>query len=205
MSRRRRNTLIITCFLLASSVVALDIRKGKQLRKAILRTSQEADDFRKYHNKTFTVINIVDGDTFDINISDGQYGHTRIRLLGIDTPETKGSKYPAMYYGKEAEAFAAQLALNKQVTVLLDEVSGTRGKYGRLLAHLKLPDGRLINDELLRNGCAYADLRFKNNRFQRYVNIQQEAITARAGLWQEVDKHQLPQWLQRERPDILDF
>ncbi|HUT47490.1 MAG TPA: hypothetical protein VMX36_14510, partial [Sedimentisphaerales bacterium] len=83
MSRRRKNGIVFLCLLAVMLLVWLDhalIGHGRQL----LPKSEEqatASDLEKYHRKTFTVVNIIDGDTFDIDIPDGRYQHTRIRLL----------------------------------------------------------------------------------------------------------------------------
>jgi len=204
MSSRQRHLAIAVCLLLAGVVVWLDKGSGgRRLRHAITR-QWPRNDTEKYHRNSFKVTYIVDGDTLHIDIADGKYDHTRVRLLGIDTPETKQGKQQAMYYAAEATDFATQLALNKEVTVILDDKSPPRDKYNRLLAHLELKDGQTVNDLLVRNGFAYADLRFDNDRFDRYVALQNEAKRARKGLWKGVKKDQLPKWLQRERPDILD-
>ena len=204
MSRWHRQMIIVVCFLLVGVAVWLDKGVGgRGLRRAITR-KWPRNDTEKYHRKSFKVIYIVDGDTLDIDIADGKYDHTRVRLLGIDTPETGEGKGQAMYYAAEAMEFATQLALNKEVTVILDAKSPARDRYGRLLAHLQLEDGRIVNDQLVRNGFAYTDLRFDNDRFDRYVDLQNEALRGQKGLWKEVEQEQLPGWLQRERPGILD-
>ena len=202
MSRRRRSALFFMCVLLAVALMWLDRGTGGGLRRAITR-KWPRDDFEKYHERTFKVVYIVDGDTLDIDISDEKYDHTRVRLLGIDTPETAGGKGEPMYYGAEATAFATKLALNKKVTVILDRKSRTRDRYNRLLAHLELKNGKILNEELIRNGFGYADLRFANDRFDKYVKLQDGAMKEKRGLWKEVKREQLPKWLQRERPDLL--
>jgi len=189
---------------MAVAVVGLDRRQGKYLRGVISQKFALGDDFQRYDGKSFKVTYIVDGDTLDIDVADDKYDHTRIRLLGIDTPEVKNRRQDAMYYGPEASRFASRTALGKEVTVLLDKESGTRDKYGRLLAHVLLADGRGVNEELVRKGFAYVDLRFENERFDRYVQLEVEARETAAGLWKEVSKEQLPRWLQRMRPGILD-
>jgi len=199
MSRRQRTVLIVVCVLAAGVAVWLDRQAGSGLRRRIVQTWPR-NDVEKYNGRKFTVVNIVDGDTLDIDIADGKYKHTRVRLLGIDTPETGAGKTEAMYYGQEATEFARSLALGKRVTVFLDSKSKTRDRYGRLLAHLKLEDGRIVNEELVAGGFAYADLRFANDRFKEYVGLQAEAKAHKKGLWNQVTTEQLPRWLQRERP-----
>lgn len=203
MSRRRRRGVYLLCILLTASVVWIDRYHAKPLRKKISRTFS-SDDFARYHEREVTVINIVDGDTIDIDVPDGKYDHTRIRLLGLDTPETKQPGKPVMYYGQEAADFAKSLVLNKKVTLIMDKLSGPRGKYGRLLAHIKMHDGRILNRQLIAQGYAYADLRFPNEDYQAYIDLQTKAIRSKTGLWKEVTFKQLPPWLQREKPNILE-
>jgi len=192
------------CVIMAAVTVWLDRRFGKPVRKAVSQRSHHGSDYTKYHGKTFKLIHVVDGDTFDIDIPDGEYDHTRIRLLGIDTPETKRPGQPVMYFGHEASDFAKQLASDKNVTVTLDTVNDSRDRYGRLLGHIKLPNGKMLAEEMVRNGFAYADLRFDNDYFDELLAIQNEAIKTKKGLWKEVTKSQLPKWLQRERPSLLE-
>ncbi len=176
----------------------LDREKGSGFRRQIVRTWPRSD-FEKYDGAGFKVVNIVDGDTLDIDVPDGEYEHTRVRLLGIDTPETGRGEGHQMYYASEATEFAKSLALDKKITVILDSKSKTRDRYGRLLAHLELEDGRIVNEQLVAKGFAYADLRFVNDRFDRYVKLQAEAEKANLGLWKEVKKEDFPKWLQRLR------
>ena len=206
MSRRRRFVLFSLCLLFAAVLIRLDhgFRPQKQqLGPESKNLSHSiASDFEKYHEKTFTVINVVDGDTIDINIPDGQYKHTRIRLWGIDTPETKSEKFGEMYFGPQAVEFTSRLVLNKHVCLYLEK-HRTRGKYGRLLAYLQIPDSRLLNEILLAEGYAYADLRFKHSFFNKYKQLQAAARSKKRGLWQNVKRNQLPQWLQRIKPILL--
>jgi len=200
MSRRHRTVIVVLCVLSAGAAVCLDRGAGKAVRRRIVRTWPR-NDVEKYDGRNFLVVNIVDGDTLDINIADDKYEHTRVRLLGIDTPEAGAGKTEQMYYAAEATEFARALALGKKVTVILDQKSPTRDKYGRLLAHLELEDGRSVNEELVQKGFAYADLRFANDRFDEYVELQDEAVRAKRGLWQQVTKDQFPKWLQRRWKD----
>ncbi len=164
----------------------------------------KAYDFKKYHAQTFTVVKVVDGDTIDIDIPDEPYEHTRIRLWGIDTPETKNPNVGVMYFGPEAAEFATKLVLGKPVTVYLDEGNNTRGKYGRLLAYVQLPDGRFLNEVLLTEGFAYADLRFRHSFYNRYKQLDASARGLKKGLWEKVTRDQLPEWLQQRKPNLLN-
>ena len=186
-------------------VFVLAVAVGVRLDRSgvVQKWRGEPDDFGKYHAKTFTVVKVVDGDTIDIDVADGEYEHTRIRLWGIDTPETKSSRYGVMYYGPEATHLTSELAQDEDVTVYLDEGNRTRGKYGRLLAYVKLPDGRCLNEVLVGEGYAYADLRFKHSLYHRYKQLEAVARGQRKGLWEEVSREQLPEWLQKKKPKLL--
>ncbi len=164
----------------------------------------KAYDFQKYHTKTFTVVNVVDGDTIDIDIPDEPYEHTRIRLWGIDTPETKNPDLGVMYFGPEAAEFASRLVLKKSITVYLDESNNTRGKYDRLLAYVKLPKDGFLNEILLDECFAYADLRFRHSLYNRYKQLDASARGLKKGLWENVTREQLPEWLQRMKPNLLN-
>ncbi len=205
MSRRRRNILFIAGVLLAAGVACLDRTWLKQALQSAPKTQQQfaARDLEKYHAKTFTVVRAVDGDTIDIDVPDDNDPHTRIRLWGVDTPETKDTKTGVMYFGPEASAFTKNLTEAKVVTVYLDKDKNTRDKYNRLLAYVQLPDKKFLNEVLLSEGYAYADLRFRHSYYNKYKQLEAAARSQKKGLWANVTREQLPDWLQRERPDLL--
>jgi len=202
MSRRARGIVIVLCFLAAGAVILLDQACISQRSKPASIERAGAYDFNRYHAKSFTVAKVVDGDTIDIDAPDGDKEHTRIRLWGIDTPETKHPEVGVMYFGPEAAEFATELALGKQVTVYLEE-HRTRGKFGRLLAYVQLPDGRFLNEVLVSEGYAYADLRFQHSFYNKYKQLEAIAHSQKKGLWLKVTSDQLPEWLQRMKPNLL--
>lgn len=204
MSRYRKAGIVTLCLSVVAVFVWLDNsslqrRWGWQPR---FEEKARAWDLEKYHKKTFTVVKIVDGDTFDIDIPDVNHNYTRIRLLGVDSPETKSLYSSVMYFGPEAAEFAEKSALGKQAKIYLEE-HNTRGKYGRLLAYIQLPDGRFLNEVLLAEGFAYADLRFRHSLYQKYKQLESSARRQQKGLWEEVTREQLPEWLQRMEPELL--
>jgi len=203
MSRRGRNIIFAFCLLALIVFIRLDhsrLTPARQNRPAA-ETKVNARDFERYHEKTFTVVRVVDGDTLDIDVPDGNNLHTRIRLWGIDTPETKNPKTGIMYFGKEAAEFAAKSALGKDVIIYLEE-HRTRDnkKYNRLLAYVRLPDGAILNEVLLTGGFAYADLRFRHSFYNKYKQLEALARSQKKGLWLHVTRDQLPQWLQQKKP-----
>jgi len=204
MSRRRKATITALCLLAAAVLIWLDHSPVRHTWQVQPKSAEEAAayDFQKYDKKTFTVINVVDGDTIDIDVPDDNFPRTRIRLWGVDTPETKNPKVGVMYFGPEASAFTKELALEKPVTVYLEE-HRTRDKYGRLLAYVQLPDRRFLNEVLLEEGFAYADTRFRHSFYNKYKQLEASARSRKKGLWLNVTREQLPHWLQRKKPNLL--
>lgn len=118
---------------------------------------------------------VVDGDTFVV-------GRTRVRLLGINAPESVDPRRPVQYYGKEAAAFARRLLQGR--TVLLQPGRNPRDRHGRLLAWVWLEDGRFVNAELVRLGYAQVYTFPDNPDHARLLLLcQREARAAGRGLW----------------------
>lgn len=205
MSVRRRSIIIVLCILAAVVLIWLDHSslRGNRQRQPQSGEQIKSYDFEKYHTKTFTVVNVVDGDTIDIDAPDGKYDHTRIRFWGIDTPETKNPKTGVMYFGPEASDFTKKATLGKKVTIYLDEANRTRGKCGRLLAYVQLSDERFLNEVLIAEGFGYADLRFRHSFYNKYKQLEAAARSTKKGLWSKAKREQLPSWLQREKPNLL--
>lgn len=150
-------------------------------------------DFEKYHGNTFTVVKVVDGDTVDIDTPDRAAGYktTRIRLWGVDTPETKKENTPIQHFGPEATDFAKRTCLGKTVRLELDPRE-TRGKYGRLLAYIYLPDGSMLNRRIVAEGYGYADPRFGHAHKTEFRRLQTAAMKNHLGLWAEVTRQDIP-------------
>ncbi|MGC9454955.1 MAG: thermonuclease family protein [Phycisphaerae bacterium] len=155
-------------------------------------------DEAKYHDQTFRVVKVIDGDTFDVDIPDGKYDTTRIRLWGVDTPEVHdpdNPDAPPEHFGPEASRFAKELLEGADVRLELVP-SRIRGIHGRLLAYVYLDDGRMLNRLLIEQGYGYADPRFDHPRKEEFRELQREAMRAGRGLWAEVTEAKLPDYYQ---------
>jgi micrococcal nuclease len=195
-----RKIATVLCVLAATGLFALDRTAVRKVWRSQPQTQsqQTATDFETYNGKQFAVVKVVDGDTLDIDIPDANYNHTRIRLWGVDTPETKDPRMAGpMYFGPEASEFATKLALGKQVGIYLDKDRNSRDKYHRLLAYVQLPDKTFLNEILLSEGYAYADLRFKHSFYNKYKQLESAARSQKKGLWAGVTPDKMPQWRQR--------
>ncbi|MFN8422481.1 MAG: thermonuclease family protein [Anaerolineae bacterium] len=94
---------------------------------------------------------MVDGDTLDV-LRDGQ--RVRIRLIGIDTPETTDPRTTVECFGREAAARATELLAGKLVRIATDPSQDEHDKYGRLLAYAWLDDGTFVNRTMIAEGFA---------------------------------------------------
>ncbi|GMV26418.1 MAG: hypothetical protein AMXMBFR58_24490 [Phycisphaerae bacterium] len=106
-----------------------------------------------------------------------------VRLLGVDTPETKDPRKPIEFFGREAAAFTTNLLTGESVYVI-EERPGRRDKYGRMLAHLyRAPDGLWVNLEIVRQGygVVYSGEAFE--RIDLFLKYQARAREAGKGLW----------------------
>jgi len=128
----------------------------------------------------YQIINVVDGDTFDVNM-DGRTEH--VRLIGLDTPETKKPDSPIECFGVAASNKAHEILDNQQVRLESDPINTNRDRYGRLLRYAYLPDGRLFNAEMIKQGYGFAYLSFPFTKSDEFRNYQTAARQNGAGLW----------------------
>jgi micrococcal nuclease len=198
MSRRTQKIITILCLAAVAAFVWYDRSRPHQTHPSPPAAAVDGDDFEKYHDKIFTVVKVVDGDTLDINLPDGKYKTTRIRLIGVDTPETKKTNTPVMYYGPQAYEFTRTHTLGKQIVVLLDTAGKPRDRYQRLLAYTKLPDGTILNELLISEGFAYAYTPYKHSFSNKYNQLAKQAKAAKRGLWKNVTPDQMPEWFRRD-------
>jgi len=111
------------------------------------------------------VSKVVDGDTFDVTVTEGDSrvmvdDVIRIRLADIDTPEVRGPK--ACEAGKKASAYTKTWLLGRTVSLDLDDKTG-KDEFGRWVAVCFL-DGKNFNKQLVDAGHAVIK-DFKNNEF----------------------------------------
>ena len=98
------------------------------------------------------VLDVVDGDTIDVLLSGRR---TRLRLIGINTPEVVDPRRPVQCFGREASARAHELLDGQTVWLEPDTSQGERDVFGRLLRYVWLPDGRLVNLQMVAEGYAH--------------------------------------------------
>ncbi len=137
----------------------------------------QKDDATKHEGKStlHRVIRVVDGDTVLVDIDGGE----RIRVIGIDTPETVDPNSPVECGGPEASAAAESLLEGKKVEVVHDPSQGEHDKYGRMLAYLDLPDGTDFGEAMLRAG--HAEEYTYDTAYERQATYRAAEESARGG------------------------
>lgn len=134
---------------------------------------------------TGQVVRIADGDTLTIT---SRGFDTRVRLVGIDTPEVYG---PRVECGaRQASARIKQLVrVGATVSVVSDPTQATRDRYDRFLGYVYLPgqsgQAGSVNYRLVREGLAYTYI-YRGVAFQyapAFLAAERQARAARRGVW----------------------
>lgn len=128
------------------------------------------------------VVSVKDGDTVEV-IRGGKA--VRIRLAEVDAPEKRQA------YGTQSKKFLSDLLFGKQVQVWVSDTD----RYGRLVAHLVLPDGRDAGREMLKAGYAWWYRQYSKDASLGV--LQDEARAAKRGLW--ADPAPVEPWLFRRK------
>lgn len=126
--------------------------------------------------QTYVVERAIDGDT--LLLTNGE----RLRLLGVDTPETVHPSHPVELLGPEASQFTKRMAEGRTVRLGFDKER--RDRYGRLLAYVYV-GGLMLNEELIRAGLSEAQLQYpySDAMKRRFRRAEDEARQARRGIW----------------------
>ena len=138
-----------------------------------------------------TVTRVVDGDTAVINVNGED---RRVRLLGVDTPETVHPNKPVQFYGKEASEFTKRELTNKRVWLEYDK--SPQDRYSRHLAYVWTAKPKAVNDETMRRdmfnarlllgGYAKVMMIKPNTRYvKEFTQFEGEAKGSRLGVWSQ--------------------
>jgi hypothetical protein len=111
----------------------------------------------------------MDGDTVEL-LENNQT--TRVRLYGVDAPEKNQD------YGTRARQFASDLAFGKNVQL----IEKGKDRYGRVIGIILLPDGRSLNEELVRQGFAWHYKEYAKD--EALAQLELDARQNRRGLWE---------------------
>lgn len=131
----------------------------------------------------YRVVRVADGDTLTVRIGSAL---ERIRVVGINTPETIDPRRPEQCFGREASAQAKALLTGASVWLERDQTQSERDKYGRLLAFVWLDDATDFGLKMIRDGFALEytyNLPYRNQL--EYRRAQASAKARGAGLWSQ--------------------
>ncbi|WP_409341095.1 thermonuclease family protein [Paenibacillus sp. MBLB4367] len=120
---------------------------------------------------------VVDGDTFETEKKE------KVRLIGVNTPETVKPNSPVEAFGKEASKYTKDQLTGK--TVYLFKDTGDKDKYSRLLRYVFIENEPVMfNETLLLNGYANTMTIAPNVMFaDKFVKLEREARDKKKGLW----------------------
>lgn len=141
---------------------------------------KEEEDRGRY-DAVANVSRVVDGDT--VEIDPAVNGYSEVRLIGVDTPETKDPSEGVEPYGPESSNYATSVLEGEEVELEFDEER--EDQYGRLLAYVYLAgDEDMFNAELVEGGYAQAYTVDPNARYEeRFASFQEDARDAEIGIW----------------------
>ena len=127
-------------------------------------------------NGSVRVVRVVDGDTLVLD------GDERVRLIGVDTPETKHPTKPVEPFGPEASSFTKKFVEGQMVQLKFDK--NKRDRYQRLLAYVYKGEW-CLNEELIRAGYSecITTYPFDKTLQRQFQAAESEAKADRRGIW----------------------
>ena len=169
---QRRISLIIALLLAVFIIIANHYGWFNRLRQAAV-VNQPGQ---------YKVVEFVDGDTIAVDMS----GHKEtIRFIGVDTPETHDPRKVVQCFGVAAAGFTKNLIGNNNVRLASDPLSTNRDRYNRLLRYVYLPNGTLVNAEIIKQGYGFAYLSFPFTKTDEFHTYELQAQAANRGLWKD--------------------
>jgi micrococcal nuclease len=132
-------------------------------------------------------LRVIDGDTIEVEYNNKR---DKVRLIGVDTPETKDPRKPVQYFGKEATEFTKKAVEGKNVRLEFDQT--LRDKYDRLLAYVYLPNGEMLNAKIIKEGYGHAYIKYPFKYLEEFRNYEKQAREKGLGLWGKRDVKENP-------------
>lgn len=128
----------------------------------------------------YKVTRVFDGDTIEVDMNGTK---EKVRFIGVDTPETHDPRKPVECFGQAAADFTKQLISSSDVRLEADAINTNRDRYQRLLRYIYLPDGRLVNAEIIKEGYGFAYLSFPFTKLDEFRQLEKQARERGKGLW----------------------
>lgn len=127
------------------------------------------------------IIKVVDGDTLDVTVNGEPQ---RIRVIGINTPETVDPRRPVQCFGREASAHAYELLDGQEVILTADPTQDEVDKYGRSLRYVEIVRGGDYGIAMITGGYAH-EYTYERKYLKQadYRAAQKRAEEQGVGLW----------------------
>lgn len=165
MRRPRIITLVVAGIIAAS---LLDHARNSTTRR---------DDYSRYHNRTARVLHAIDAATIEVDLPDSPHPTTLVHLCGVAVPDESADEIARRWLRDETARTPTRL--------LLDERRPLRDSQSHLIAFVWLDDDRgiLLNEELIRLGCAAADHDAHHLLEHRFAAQETSARRTGVGIW----------------------
>ncbi len=179
LSKNKRNLpvfllLILTIFLFSVGIMPSETEKTPKESQVLSST-----DFKD--GQLYKVSRVIDGDTLEIE-NNGSF--QKIRLIGVDTPETSDPRKEIECFGVEASNKSKELLEGKQIRLESDPTQQNKDRYERLLRYIYLEDGTNINLYLIAEGYAHEYTYDKPYEQQvEFIKAEDDARKQENGLW----------------------
>lgn len=128
----------------------------------------------------YRVAEFDDGDTIVVDMNGKK---EKVRFIGVDTPETKDPRKAVQCFGRAASQFTKDFIGTNPVRLEADPTNTNRDRYARLLRYVYLPDGRLVNLEIIKQGYGFAYTSFPTQKSEEFKAAENDARTHNRGLW----------------------
>lgn len=129
---------------------------------------------------SYEVVEFVDGDTIAVDMN----GKTeKIRMIGVDTPETHDPRKSVECFGLAAAEYTKNLIGSNPVRLEADSLSANRDKYNRLLRYVYTSDNKLVEAEIIKNGYGFAYVSFPFSKLDEFRDYERQAKEQNKGLW----------------------
>lgn len=173
MTRRRKATRVLLVSILAGLLTLLQ-QHGYIEKLTTTATTNQPGLYR--------VTYFTDGDTIIVDMNGVE---EKIRLIGVDTPETHDPRKSVQCFGQAAAAFTKNFIGANRVRLAADSENTNRDRYGRLLRYVYLPSGELVNAEIIKQGFGFAYIYFPFIKMEEFKTYQKSAEQQRLGLWRD--------------------
>lgn len=128
----------------------------------------------------YRVSKVYDGDTIEVDMLGSS---EKIRMIGVNTPETHDPRKPVECFGQAASDYTHKQLNDRKVRLEADPINQNRDRYDRLLRYVYLEDGTLYNAKLIEEGYGFALTAFPFTKVDQFVQSERQAREQNKGLW----------------------